>query len=175
MVKFSQYQKLPREEREELLIELCEALVSVKNSQEAAQLLTDLLSSQEAEMIAKRLKIAHFLILGKTYEDIKKNLKVSDNTISRVNSWLNLSGEGYRLVISRRKKQREEDHDGEGRDYSWRYVKRKYPTYFWPQLVLEEIVKNANKKQKERLISTLSQLDKKSRLYKDLKKVLYMK
>ena len=43
--------------------------MAVKNSVEAAKFLTDLLSSQEVEMLAKRLKIAGLLIKGSTYEE----------------------------------------------------------------------------------------------------------
>ena len=51
-------------------------------------------------------------------------------------------------------------------------VKRKYPAYYWPQLLLEEIVKNANKREKERLAKVVEQLRDKTELSKQLMKLL---
>lgn len=101
MAKFSRIPKLTKKERQNLLIALCEALISVRKKEEAAQFLADLLSPQELEMLAKRLEIARLLIDGDTYDAIRGKLKVSHNTIARVNAWLTLSGSGFRLVIER--------------------------------------------------------------------------
>ena len=101
MAKFSRIPKLSKKERQNLLIALCEALTSIKKKEEAAQFLADLLSPQELEMLAKRLEIAKLLIDGDTYATICGKLKVSHNTIARVNAWLTLSGSGFRLVIER--------------------------------------------------------------------------
>lgn len=98
-----------KKERQELLIALCEALTTVKKRDEAAQFLTDLLSPQELEMLAKRLAIARYLIDGKTYDFIREILKVSHNTIARVNAWLTLSGSGFRLVIERTRNASQKD------------------------------------------------------------------
>ena len=103
MAKFSRIPKLTKKERQNLLIALCEALTSIKKKKEAAQFLTDLLSPQELEMLAKRLEIAKLLISGDTYDAIRGKLKVSHNTIARVNASLTLSGSGFRLVIEQTK------------------------------------------------------------------------
>ena len=101
MAKFSKYQRLPSAEHQKVLLELCHALVVVKKLEEAANLLIDLFSKQELEMVAKRLKIAKLLVKGYTYEKIRNELKVSQQTIARVNGWLDQSGAGYRLIIQR--------------------------------------------------------------------------
>src|SRR3989344_2228694 len=106
MAKFSRIPKLSQREQEELLIGFCKALATLKTQEEAAQFLKDLLSKQEAEMLAKRIEIARLLIKGFTYENIKKALKVSYGTVARVSEWLATSGEGYRLVVSRIKEER---------------------------------------------------------------------
>ena len=137
---------------QELLVALCEALATVKKRDEAAQFLTDLLSPQQLEMLSKRPAIAKYLIDGKTYDFIRGILKVSHNTIVRVNAWITLSASGFRLVIERTKniskkdlgKEFEEKYD----PYSWQNIKRRYSMYFWPQLLIEEIIKKSNEKEK---------------------------
>lgn len=172
MAKFSRIPKLSKKERQELLVALCEALATVKKRDEAAQFLTDLLSPQELEMLAKRLAIAKYLIDGKTYDYIRGILKVSHNTISRVNAWLTLSGSGFRLVIERTKniskkdlgKEFEEKYD----PYSWQNIKRRYSIYFWPQLLIDEIIKKSNEKEKQKLYSILSSIEGKQNMFKEV-------
>ena len=170
MAKFSRIPKLSKKERQELLIALCEGLATVRKRDEAAQFLTDLLSPQELEMLAKRLAIAKHLIDGKTYDFIRGILKVSHNTIARVNAWLTLSGSGFRLVIERTRnitpkdlgKEFEEKYD----PYSWQNIKRRYSMYFWPQLLIEEIIKKSDEKEKQKLFSILSSIEGKQDILK---------
>ncbi len=183
MAKYS-LKKLTKEKQQKLLLELCQALSVVKDIKEAAHLLGDLLSPQEIEMIAKRLQIAKLLIKGLTYNDIDKELTVSPTTISRVNAWLQQSGEGYRIVIERSKNNKELkdltllDQEKINTDYdkmSWEGVKRRYPSYFWPQLLLEEVLNSASSRQKKKLkdvLGVVARADKKNDLYKRLNIIL---
>ncbi len=52
-------------------------------------------------MLAKRLAIAILLAKGYRYETIKSILKVSQETIARVNISLNYQGEGYEIVVKK--------------------------------------------------------------------------
>src|SRR3989344_7060454 len=106
MAKFSRISKLSPAEQETLLVGFCKALVELKTAEEAAHFLKDLLSRQEAEMLAKRIEIARLLIKGFTYSEIQKFLRVSHGTDARVSQWLATSGEGYRLVVSRVKQEK---------------------------------------------------------------------
>jgi uncharacterized protein YerC len=72
MAKFPRIPKLSKQEQEKLLIGFCKALVELRTPEEAAHFLKDLLSKQEAEMLAKRIEIARLLIEGLTYENIQK-------------------------------------------------------------------------------------------------------
>ena len=164
MAKFTPQQNLSKEVKQKVLLELCQAMVVVKKLPDAAKVLGDLLSEQELQMIAKRLQIAKLLLQKKTYEEIKKEIKVSQHTIARVNIWLQQGGEGFRMVA-------EQGFDfnvpqwkpwagaGDMAD-SWGAIKRKMPMYFWPQLVLEEIVRSANNRQRTKLLGTLKILGK---------------
>ncbi len=165
MAKFTPKQKLDKTIRQKALLELCHAIVIVKKLPEAARVLGDLLSEQEVDMVAKRLQIAKLLLQQKTYADIRKALKVSQPTIARVNLWLQQGGAGYRMVVA-----------GQGKEfkipderpvaytpdefYSWSYIKRKLPLYFWPQILLEEIVKSASARQRKKILDTLKILRK---------------
>ena len=51
-------------------------------------------------------------------------------------------------------------------------IKHKYPGYYWPQLLLEEVVKTANKREKQRLLNVVEELRDKSKLSKQLIKLL---
>ena len=165
--------KISISEREELLEEFCEALSVLKNPQEIMNFLTDLLTRQETIVLAKRIKIAKLLIEGKSYRDIEGSLKVSHGTIAKINYWLLESGEGFRMVTERTKKKKPKPTTSW--DYAvkdWRKVRRRYPLMFWPQLLIEDIIKAMNKSQKEKVRQAVAKLDHKSSLYKQINKIL---
>src|SRR3989344_5085199 len=78
-----------------------QTLADLKTKREVETFLTDLLSTTEQVMLAKRLAIALLLVKGKTFYFIRDTLKVSTATILFVKSWLNLKGAGYREAIER--------------------------------------------------------------------------
>jgi len=171
MAKFARKSKLDKRQVQDIIIDLCEAIASTKNSQEAAQLLTDLLGKQELEMLARRLKVAELLLEEFTYQDIQKALKMGKSTIARVQAWLQNSGEGYRLVIERTQGSKKNRWENE-KPFSLRGMKKKYPLYFWPQLALEYWIKNSSKKHKNEMLRILSKIEEKPSLYKELELLL---
>jgi TrpR-related protein YerC/YecD len=169
----ARYSRISNRERGELLEDFCEAISVLKSPQEIMNFITDLLTRQEIIMLAKRIKIAKLLIEGKTYRDLESLLKVSHGTIAKVNQWILEAGEGFRLIAERTKKEKpkpESSWDLAMRD--WRRFRRSHPLYFWPQLLLEDIVKTMNKRQKEKIRNALKKLDQKSDLYKQMAKLL---
>lgn len=174
MAKFTNPSKLLKEEQEKLFFQFCSAISKLNNPLEVAEFLKDLLSAQEVEMLAKRLKIAELLIIGFSYSRISYNLKVGFSTIARVHEWLKMSGSGYRMVLKRiSDKDNEKDfsHD-EYNPLSWRSVKKKYPLYYWPELLLETVINSAKENEKRRFKTILKTMDKKSDLYQKLNKIL---
>lgn len=167
--------KLSKDETNKLLYKLCVAISETKDPNEAAELLRDLLSYQESEMIAKRLKIAELLTFDRTYGDIEETLKVSATTIARVQEWLQISGEGYQKAIMRTQKKFPEQDSGDIDFKNWSTLKKKFPAYYWPEILLENIIASANKKQRAQINAVIGKLDKskeKSELYKKLKKLM---
>jgi TrpR-related protein YerC/YecD len=171
MAKFARFPKLSRQKTQEMIIDLCEAIAATRNSREAADLLTDILGKQELEMVAKRLRVAELLLDNYKYDDIIEELKVSPTTIARVQVWLQDSGDGYRMIIERTKsKRRSRERNEEPVKLS--AIKKKYPGYFWPQIMLEYWIKNSSKKQKQEMQAILAKVDKKTSAYKELKNLL---
>lgn len=167
MAKYTKYQALPSDKKQQVLLELCYALAMTRDLPDMAKLLGDLLSEQEIQMIAKRLQIAKLLLQEKIYNEICEEIKVSPPTVARVNLWLQQAGEGFRMIMKKGlgKKNtkipawKPPSTAGQGWD-SWAHIKRRYPLYFWPQLLLEEIIRTANNRQRRRLLETLSTLRK---------------
>lgn len=175
MAKFSYKSKLSKKEQEELLVDLCDAISSINNSREAAQLLKDLLSPQEAEMLAKRINIAELLLGGWGYREIGEHLKVGEGTIARISEWLKFTGDGYRLIVERlkgKRKRREikSKYKGTGPRAEIESLKRRYPSMFWPELLIKELINNSKIKNKNKILQTLGELRLKPSLYKKIEK-----
>lgn len=171
MAKYSRIQKLSVKEQEQLLLEFCESMLSLKSLREVVNFLKDIFTKQEIEMISKRLKIARLLLEGKTYQEIRQNIKVASGTIGRVNVWLKLSGEGYRMVVKRVKSIGEYTVADEIREMELAY-KRKYPMYFWPDLLYERVTKNLSRAKKEEVKKALVAAETKEDLYEIMDNLL---
>ncbi len=170
--------KLSRKEAEKIFYQLCLAISRTRNIGIASKLLRDLVSYQEAEMLAKRLKIAELVLEGETYDNIRNSLKVSPGTIARVQEWLKISGDGYRWAVQKTKgdmKKFRKSIPTESGYSDWSEVKRRYPMYFWPELLLEEIIRSANKREKERLRKVVGEMERvkaKKPLFRKLQRIL---
>src|SRR3989344_5082986 len=132
--------KLSKVVIQEMFYQLCVALSHTKNPREAAELMSDLLSFQESEIIAKRLRIAQLLLAGKRYDDIMRELKVARATITRVNEWLRMSGVGYRRAVGQMKEIKISQRKSSSVNENLFSLKKRYPQYFWPQILLERVV-----------------------------------
>ena len=168
--------KLSKKDVEEMFYKLCMVIAKTNKAEDAAKLLRDLLSFTEAEIIAKRIKIAEMLIEDTTYQEIIDRLKVGSSTIFKVQEWLKISGEGYRNAIKKVrggkiKKPDKLDYNPE----DWMSMKRKFPMYYWPEILLENIIVTANKKQRNKIETILRQMKKmktKDNLYKKIEKLM---
>lgn len=90
---------LPKETEKKLFELFFKALANIKNPSDIEKFLFSLLGPSEKTMLAKRLGIALLLAKGYNYETIKDVLKVSQETIARVNGVLNYRSEGYEIVV----------------------------------------------------------------------------
>lgn len=171
--KNKRFEKLTKKEQASLTFDLVNAFVYCNNINEAASFLEDLLTRKEMRVLSKRLAIAKLLLSGMTYREIQDLLHVSHSTVAKIAVWLSEKGEGFRKIIS---KLPDQTNENAWKEYSeWDRVKRRYPLYFWPELLLEEIIKSANKRQKERIEEVLEKLDEKNELHKEIEKLLRLK
>lgn len=168
--KTKRLEKLSKEDQESLIFDLINAFTQTHNVGEAALLLQDLLTKAEMKILGKRLRIAKLLLEGMTYDEIAKNLYTSHATVAKIGAWLAERGDGFRKIVERLPKQKEITHWTERSD--WDKFKRRYSLYFWPELLLEEVVRNANEKQKGKIRQVLERLEEKSELHRNIEKLL---
>jgi TrpR-related protein YerC/YecD len=145
----------------------------MKKPVEALALIKDLLSPQEAEMLAKRIKIAQLLIAGFSYSEIEHNIKVAPGTIARVNEWLKYGGDGYRLVVDRLNQlDLKSGFVSRSEEFDWFSLRRRYPIMFWPEILLGDIISAASIRKKQQLRKTIEEMNKKSKIYKQVDRAL---
>src|SRR3989344_3543563 len=81
--------------------QLLEAILALKNADEAKRFLRDLLTAEEIEEFATRLEAARLLSRDVQYNAISESTGLSSTTIARIAKWLRGSLGGYRLIIAR--------------------------------------------------------------------------
>jgi TrpR-related protein YerC/YecD len=165
MAKVNLHKKFSVEDTHQILVELCYAFDCMKNPEEAALLLADLLTPAELSMISLRLQIAKLLLKKVTYREIQRDLKVGCQTITRVSAWLDSAGDGFKLLYSRQKnvpKQKSEGINNASR------VFKRYPLYFWPELAIAEIMRKSSNKERKQILQALHKVDIKPELYKEI-------
>src|SRR3990167_5429837 len=168
--KHKRFDKLTKKDHEDLVMDLVNAIVSTKSIGDAALFLQDLLTKSEIKMLAKRLRIAKLLIKGMDYREIEQDLHVGHTTIAKIAVWLSERGGGFRKIISNLPKQVTQNSWEEISD--WDNFKRRYSLYFWPELLLEQVIKSASQRQKDKIKNVLDRLEEKSELHKRIGKFL---
>jgi TrpR-related protein YerC/YecD len=83
----------------ELYSTLFQLVADLSNAKESKKFCTDFFGTSELSVFAKRIAIAVSLDKGYSYEEIRKNLKVSTATISTVAE--RLGSDGYQLALQK--------------------------------------------------------------------------
>jgi TrpR-related protein YerC/YecD len=78
---------------------LAQAIADTKDFNESNTFLSDFLTESEYEGFAKRLAIAYWLKKGRSYNNIKNNLKVSTATIASVQTAMKKPG--FQLALKK--------------------------------------------------------------------------
>mgnify|MGYP001616201342 CR=1 FL=1 len=81
--------------------QLVEAILTLKNAEEAELFIRDLMTEKEINEFASRLEDASLLSQDVQYNTISEDTGLSSTTIARIAKWLKGSLGGYRLVLSR--------------------------------------------------------------------------
>lgn len=78
--------------KNQLIKTLAQTLVDIKDIDEAVSFLKDFFNESELETFAKRLSVAYWLTKGRSYTNIKENLKVSSATIAVIEKIMRKEG-----------------------------------------------------------------------------------
>ncbi len=81
--------------------ELIEAVLALKNREEARRFLRDLMTEKELIEFGNRWKAARMLANGVIYTEIENETRLSSTTVARVSKWLNKGMGGYKLILKR--------------------------------------------------------------------------
>lgn len=100
MAKVKSYQIDPRE-KYRITNDFFEIISNLKSKKEIIDFFLGLLTPSEAVMMARRIQVAKMIIEGKGYDEITKKLKVSCQTITKIEHWLHDKGEEYDIWITR--------------------------------------------------------------------------
>lgn len=85
----------------DLVFDLINAFGSIKSKEESVLFLQDILTASEIKNLSVRLRIAKMLLDDESQREISRTLKVSTATVTKVNTWLNSKGDGFKKIISR--------------------------------------------------------------------------
>lgn len=80
---------------------LYNAILTLKNEEEAEKFFRDLLTETEIKEFANRWRVARMLNKKVPYENIAQETGMSSTTIARISKWLNGGMGGYKLVLER--------------------------------------------------------------------------
>ena len=94
--------------RTEAVNELFEAVLTLKDKEECFAFFEDVCTVNELLSLAQRFEVAKMLKDKKTYMEVAEKTGASTATISRVNRSLNYGKDGYEMVFSRMKENRDQ-------------------------------------------------------------------
>jgi TrpR-related protein YerC/YecD len=92
-------QKLNPSLQREIVRTFVQTIADLKDVEETEIFFKDFFTDSEYESFARRLAIAYWLKKGRSYNNIKENLKVSSATVASVQSDLNK--EGIKLALKK--------------------------------------------------------------------------
>ena len=80
---------------------LADTFMTLKNRDETARFLRDLLTEDEISEFSRRLAAARMLSQKRPYSSIVKTTGLSSTTVARVSKFLKRGAGGYKLVLNR--------------------------------------------------------------------------
>lgn len=95
------FYSIDKNERYRVIGEFFELIVNLRTKKEVIDFLIGLFTPSETLMIARRVQIAKMLLDDESYEIIRKNLKVSNQTISKVEHWLRSDEQKNKTIVSK--------------------------------------------------------------------------
>ena len=87
--------------KDELVDQLFEAILKLRNIEECYRFFEDIATINEIKALAQRFEVAKMLRNKKTYIEIAEKTGASTATISIVNRALNYGANGYKIILDR--------------------------------------------------------------------------
>jgi len=85
--------------KKELIKTFAQVISDIKNQEEALSFINDFFEETEVEVFTKRLAIAYWLRKGRSYSNIKQNLKSSSATIAEISNLA--KKKGFELALKK--------------------------------------------------------------------------
>ncbi len=85
--------------KKELIKTFAQVIADIKNQEEALAFIQGFFEETEIEVFAKRLAIAYWLKKGRSYSNIKQNLKASSATIAEISNLA--KKQGFQLALKK--------------------------------------------------------------------------
>ncbi|MEJ2441396.1 MAG: Trp family transcriptional regulator [Patescibacteria group bacterium] len=85
--------------KRQIIRTLAQTFADFKDLKEVETFLTNFFTDSEVETFAKRLAVAYWLKKGRSYSNIKENLKVSSATIAEISSMID--NPGFSLAVKK--------------------------------------------------------------------------
>lgn len=92
-------EKLHKSIKKQLELTFAQLICDITEKEKAYTFLSDFLTEEELDVLSKRLAVAYWLKKRRSYENIKKNLKVSASIISQIQSQMGTKGIQYALKL----------------------------------------------------------------------------
>lgn len=146
MTKLSRFQLDPK--RLGFFLNSFWSLITLLEDKEQVKgFLKALLTHTEMKMLAKRIQISKMLVEGYSYSEIRKYVKVTDPTIAKISNILATDGEGLLTAINHLRKIEKATDDEMMRISP--DLKKRYPIYFLPDILVEEASKKIRVRSKK--------------------------
>jgi TrpR-related protein YerC/YecD len=107
---------IDKNERYRMVGDLFELIVNLRTKKEVIDFLIGLFTPSETLMIARRIQIAKMLLNeNNSYEIIRKKLKVSNQTISKVEHWLKNDEQKNKIIVTKLNQIKKYSKDSSGK------------------------------------------------------------
>lgn len=90
-----------KKEKQKIIAELFEIFVELRTRNDVFTFLLGLFTPSEVLMIARRIQVVKMIIDGNNYDEIRKKLKVSNQTITKMEHWLRNDDEKTDFIVKK--------------------------------------------------------------------------
>lgn len=126
-----QTKSIDKNERYKIIGDFYEIVTNLRTKNEVIGFFMGLLTPSEALMFARRIQIAQMLLDDKSYDEIRRELKVGLSTVANVSTWLYGENDAFRRKIEECKNRKSKTEEDNNDDYEKNYgsLLNKYPQH----------------------------------------------